>query len=673
MTLITAHIIHSKKLFYMGKKSKRKSKTDTPSPQKPPTVFPATKLDWRPLVVIFFITCAAYYPAIHAGFIWDDDFYVTENHLLTAPDGLRRIWFTTESPSQYFPLTYSLFMIERRLWDLNPMGYHLVNIALHALNAVLVFLLFTRLKLRWAWMAAAIFALHPVHVESVAWVTELKNTLSGMFYLFALLSYLRFEDNQHWRWYAQAFVLFAMALLSKTVVLTLPLVILLVGWWRRGRITWRETNLLLPFMALGLAMGLLSSWWEINQQGTTGEVFDFSFFQRVLLSGRALCFYVLKLLWPVNLTFSYPQWTLNPLALGQYGWHLGLVLLLFVLWQWRKIWGRGPLTGVAIFMVTLAPMLGFVNYYTMRYSFVADHYQYLASLGLIAVLVDGIRWGFEGWRTRANDIAAGRLRKAEGFIGLIVLLLLGVLTWQQAYAYRDSETLWKDTLKKNPRSWMAYNNLGIIVTKQGNLNQGVEYFKKALTINPVHLEAYNNLGAAYTKQGRLTDAIPVYERALAIKPNHPKTLNNLGIVYAKTERIDDAIHEYRKALSVSPRYIEAHYNLGNAFLKKGSFEDAIAAYKLVLALQPLHAETLVNLGAAYLNQNSLDQALLHLKKALAINPTLVNAHINLAYVHYLQGNYRLAAQECENIRKLGYTIPRDLLEAMGPYLAEGNL
>ena len=657
----------------MGKKSTKQAGADKVSPQKARTVEAGKRSPWRPLIVLFIIACLAYYPATRAGFIWDDDLYVTENHLLTAPDGLRRIWFTTESPSQYFPLTYTALLIQHRLWDLNPAGYHLVNIMLHALNAILVFLLFTRLKLRGAWMAAAIFALHPVHVESVAWVTELKNTLSGMFCLLALMSYLRYEESRHSRWYAGAFVLFALGLLSKTVILTLPLVILLLGWWRRGRITRREVSLLVPFMVAGLAMGLLSSWWEINQQGTTGEVFDFSFFQRVLLSGRALCFYVLKLLWPVNLTFSYPQWTLNPFAPEQYLWHLALALLLFALWQMKNRWGRGPLTGMCVFAVTLAPMLGFINYYTMRYSFVADHYQYLASLGLIAVLVGSVQWQFEAWIRAASGSAAARLRTAELCIGIVVLLMLGILTWRQSYVYRDSTTLWMDTLKKNPRSWMAYNNLGIIVTREGNPARGEEYFKKALNINPAHLEGYNNLGAAYTKQGRLKDAANVYEQALALQSNHPKTLNNLGIVYAKEDRLDSAIETYTKALSISPRYIEARYNLGNAFLNKGSYEEAIAAYKTVLSIKPIHAETLINLGAAYLNTNSLDQALLYLKKGLAINPALVTGHINLAYVHCLQGNYSRAAQECETIQKLGHTIPRDLLELLKKNQAGSNL
>ena len=296
----------------MGKRTKKKRKADNGSLPNKASVSSAKKLNWRPLAIIILITCAAYYPALQAGFIWDDDYYVTENHLLTAPDGLRRIWLTTESPSQYFPLTYTIFMIERGLWNLDPLGYHLVNIVLHAINALLVFLLFTRLGLRGAWMIAAIFALHPVHVESVAWVTELKNVLSGLFCLLALISYLRFEENQQWKWYTGSLALFALALLSKTVVLTLPAVILLIRWWQKRSITLRDINLLIPFMVMGIGMGLLSWWWEVNHQGTTGEIFEFSLMQRILISARALWFYVIKLLWPMNLAFSYPQWTLNP-------------------------------------------------------------------------------------------------------------------------------------------------------------------------------------------------------------------------------------------------------------------------------------------------------------------------------------------------------------------------
>jgi tetratricopeptide (TPR) repeat protein len=656
----------------MGKSSRKKGKPGSSSPPKKLPVAPVKKVNWRPLVIIILITCAAYFPALQAGFIWDDDFYVTENPLLTAPDGIRRIWFTTESPSQYFPLTYTVFLIERVLWNFDPLGYHLVNIVLHVINALLVFFLFTRLGLRGAWMIAAIFALHPVHVESVAWVTELKNVLSGMLCLLSLLSYLHFEEDQQWTWYTGSLVLFALALLSKTVVLTLPAILLVIRWWRKRSITLRDINLLVPFMVIGVGMGLLSWWWEVNHQGTTGEIFEFSMLQRLLLSGRAIWFYVIKLFWPINLTFSYPQWTLNPREIVQYGWHIGLIGSGVLLWHMRDRWGRGPLAGVAIFIITLSPMLGFINYYTMRYSFVADHYQYLASLGLIAVAVEGARWNFRWWNNTRGEMTSRRAIMVEKSAGCAVLVILGILTWNQTHIYRDSETLWEDTLKKNPQSWMAYNNLGVFVTKQGKLDQGIEYFKNALAINPEHLEAHNNLGGAYTKKGSLDKAIASYEQALTIRPNHPKTHNNLGVVYARLDRLDNAITEYEKALSYSPRYGEAHYNLGNAYTKYGKLDEAITAYKQALALKPLHAEALTNLGAAYLNSDRVDEAVIQFQKALAIKPGLLNARTNLAYAYYLQGNYQLSALECERITKLGYQVPPQLLEMLKPHLPRGN-
>jgi tetratricopeptide (TPR) repeat protein len=341
-------------------------------------------------------------------------------------------------------------------------------------------------------------------------------------------------------------------------------------------------------------------------------------------------------------------------------------------WYMRDRWGRGPLAGVSIFIITLSPMLGFINYYTMRYSFVADHYQYLASLGLIAVVVEGVRWGFRRWSNAADELTSRRAVMVEKSLGVVVLVILGILTWNQTHIYRDSETLWQDTLRKNPQSWMAYNNLGVFVTKQGKLDQGIEYFRNAIAINPEHLEAHNNLGGAYTKKGNLDQAIAAYEQALTIIPNHPKTHNNLGIVYAKLNRLDNAIVEYEKALSHSPRYVEAHYNLGNVYTKYGRFDEAITSYKQALALKPLHAEALTNLGAAYLNSDRVDEAVIQFKRALAIKPGLLNARTNLAYSYYLQGNYQLSAFECDRIKKMGYRVPPQLLEMLKPHLSREN-
>jgi len=263
---------------------------------------------------IVITTFAVYFPAIYGGFIWDDNKYVTENPLLVAPDGLWRIWFSTEVPSQYFPLTYTTFWLEYKLWGLNPAGYHIVNIALHTINALLVWLLLSRLSVPGAWLAAAIFALHPVHVESVAWITERKNVLSCMFYLLAIVAWLKFTIKPmipHWKYYFLAIALYALAIFSKTTACTLPAAFLLIVWYKNVYVSGRRVLYVVPFIVLGIAMGLLAMWWEYHHQGTQGKEFTFSVMERLLISSRSLWFYSSKLIWPTSLTFSYPRWEID--------------------------------------------------------------------------------------------------------------------------------------------------------------------------------------------------------------------------------------------------------------------------------------------------------------------------------------------------------------------------
>lgn len=649
------------------------------------------------LLLIIFI---AYYPAMRGGFIWDDDYYVTENHLLTAPDGLRRIWFTTESPSQYFPLTYTIFFIERRLWNLDPLGYHLVNITIHAINALLVFMVFAALRIRGAWFIAAVFALHPVQVESVAWITELKNVLSGTFYLLALLGYLRFEKSGRWRWYGGALVAFALALLSKSVVLHLPLVLLLLRWWRGGRIRFRDVGLLIPFAAMGAGIGALAWWWEVYHQGTTGEIFDFSLPERLLIAGRALWFYSYKLFLPINLTFSYPRWEINPLALGPYVWHLGVVLVVCILWQLRNRWGRGPLAGVAIFVVSLAPMLGLINYYTMLYSFVADHYQYLASLGIIGVVVGGVLWGFDRWREKADTVTARRLSVTKGLLGGSVLVLLGMLTWHQGYVYSDEETVWQATLKKNPRSWMAYNNLGIIFARRGSYDQALEYYNACLTIKPDHARAYNNRGTVYRKKGMLEEAVTEYRHALAITPA-AEFYNNLGLAYLLQGEWQKAVNEFKQAIAINPRYAEPYVHLGEAYQQRGIFEEAVTAFEQACRANPHNAEAYNKLGMVYRKQGRLEEAIAQYRNALAINagfmearynlgnallqkgefdgaivayeealaarPDFAEVHYNLSIAYFYRKDYALAILHCDKAAARGYKVDSALMKSLDPY------
>src|SRR5436190_16537991 len=280
---------------------------------------------WFFALVLAALTIFAYRPAWNGGFIWDDDVYITNNELLTAPDGLRRIWFSLDSPSQYFPLVYSTFRIEHALWGLNPTGYHWVNLLLHAANALLVWRVLARLNVPGAWLAGAIFALHPVQVESVAWITERKNVLMGFFFLLTLLAWMAFVDertNRPWRFYGSGLILYALALSAKTTACTLPAALLLILWLQKKPINKRRLIQVVPFLILAIGMGLLAVWWERYHQGTRGTLFTLGPIERILIASRAVWFYLSKLIWPSNLTFIYPKWNISPAHPLDYAWLL---------------------------------------------------------------------------------------------------------------------------------------------------------------------------------------------------------------------------------------------------------------------------------------------------------------------------------------------------------------
>ena len=559
--------------------------------------------------LIVLLVVLAYLPALHGGFIWDDDVYVTNNPLLTAPDGLRRIWFTMDSPSQYFPLTYTVFRLERSLWGLNPAGYHWVNILLHAINAVLVWRLLKRLSVPGAWLAAAIFALHPVQVESVAWITELKSVLSLFFILLTLGCWLEFVGERSRRfWYGLALGFYALALFSKTTACTLPAALLLILWLKTKPIDWRRLAQVVPFLALGLGLGLLTVWWERFHQGTQGKLFSLGWLERILVASHALWFYAGKLFWPVNLTFSYPRWAIEPANLSAYGWLVMGVGLGAAICFTRRFVGRSVEVATLFYVATLSPLLGFVMLYTFRYTFVADHYQYVASIGLIALAAAGITLAFK---------TKPLLKLA---CGGALLLTLGLLTWRQTEIYRNPETLWRDTLAKNPDCWMAQDNLGILLAGQGHIEEAMEYYHKAIQLNPNNIEALNDLGIALAAQGRIDEAIENYRKAIQINPNDCKVLNDLGNALAAQGRFDEAIKNYYKAIQINPNYAGAQYNLGNALATKGQFDEAIEAYYKAIQINPNYAEALNNLGIALANKGRFGEAIEAFSKAIQINP-----------------------------------------------------
>ncbi len=533
---------------------------------------------------LFLGTLVAYIPAYRADFIWDDDEYITTNQAVQRPEGLGQIWFKPGATVQYYPLVFSTFWIEHALWGLDPLGYHVVNVALHGVNAVLVWLVLRRLELPGAWFVAALFALHPVQAESVAWVTERKNTLSGLFYLLSALAYLRFRPlaaaaparTGARTYYVLALLAFLGALLSKTMTLSLPAALLLVTWWKRRRVSFNDVLPLVPMLLIGLGLGALTLGMERYHVVAQGPEWELTLLQRGLIAGRALWFYAAKLLWPVNLSFVYPRWKIDELAPAAYVYPAAALGLPVVLWLVRRHIGRGPLVAVLIYGGTLLPVLGFLNYYYMRYSFVADHFQYIAGLGPLALAGGGVAAALR----RAGPVA----RRTARAVGAVVLVLLAVGVWQRSRVFHDVETLWRDTLARDPECKIAHYNLGNYLKDHGQLTEAVAHYEAAVRIRPDDADARNNLGGAYMDLQRFADAERTLREALQLKTNlSPEFARfNLGLLCQRTGRLDEAIEHYLRGLEIKPGVEPARRDLAallvrrvDAYLALGQRQQAL--------------------------------------------------------------------------------------------------
>lgn len=540
-------------------------------------------------VLMGMVVFLVYAPAWRGGLIWDDDAHVTRPELRSL-HGLYRIWFEIGATQQYYPLTHSVFWVEHRFWGDSTLGYHLVNILLHCVAAMMVWRILRRLAIPGAWLAAMIFAVHPVHVESVAWITELKNTLSGVFYLGSMLCYLRFDQQREARWYIAAFVLFALGLASKTVTATLPAALMIVFWWRSGRLTVRRDILpLVPFFAIGCTAGILTSWVESALIGASGAAFDLSLVQRSLIAGRAIWFYLWKLLWPGELIFVYPRWRIDVNAPWQYLFPLAVAALLVVLWKMRGR-SRAPLAAVLFFAGTLFPVLGFFNVYPFVHSFVADHFQYLASLGIITLFSAGM--------VTLLDRLVGSWRVILPVSSVVMIAFLGSLTWQQSRQYTDIETLYRKTLNKNPSSWMAHYNLGNVFAGRGQVDAAIVQYRGAVAACPGFVEAHNNLASVLVSRGQMDEAIAQYRAALKLDPAHAEAHYNLGTVLAGLGQTDEAIARCRLALKIKPDYAKAHLKL--ATLLEGRRLEDESRWHYVAALRLAREQNRPELEAAVL-------------------------------------------------------------------------
>lgn len=621
------------------------------------------------LVLLVFI---AYAPALSAGFIFDDEQNLLANPTVRSLDGLRRMWLSPQSNEQYYPLTYSTFWIEYHLWGLAPAGYHAVNIVLHALNVLLLWRLFVVLKVPGAWLAAALFAVHPVESETVVWVAERKNVLSMALALASMLSYFRFAPADAdrkplkvhgGRWYVLAFLLYGLALFSKTAVVALPAVLAVLYWWKRGRLQGRDMVRLVPFFAVGIALSLVTVWVETHHVGAQGEAWQLPFGSRVLLAGRALWFYIGKLLWPYPLMFFYPRWSIDPRVWWQYLFPLAAVCAVVALWLLRGRLGRGPLAAFLIYVGVLAPVLGFFNIYFAQFAQVADHFQYHASAALFALAAAG----------SASVIGRGsaNLRAIAYVLGAILLVVLTGLTYDRTFFYETAEGFYRAILAENSTVWCVPQNLGAILHQQEKYEEALPLYQQAMAMNPADTMLYDGAGTVLLDWGhrdgiqptQLMQAIEYFREACRLEPRNFVARRNLGTALADARQFDEArrqfhaaleiypqdapayvglatldsmaedwtqaVANYQQALLINPEYFTAQFGLALSLVRAGRFQEAIPQMQHALELDPHNAQAQYEMGNLLARLNQSASAAAHFAEAVRLRPELAEAWYNL--------------------------------------------
>ena len=602
------------------------------------------------LIVLTLLVAVSYLPALSGGFVWDDVIFA-EEPVIHAASGLWNIWFSPsdiKNEGHYWPLVYTSFWLEHKLWGLAPAGYHAVNVLLHLINVLLLWRLLVRLAVPGALVIAAVFAVHPVHVESVAWIIERKDVLSALFYLTAVLAWIRFTEMPRPGGYVLSLGLFAAGLLSKSVVVTLPVALLIWHWWQHGRVARIDLLRLAPFFAVAAAITAADlSFYTARESLALG----YSLVERVLIAARALWFYVGKLLWPTELAVIYPLWDIDTANLLAWGYVAGAVALAAVLWLGRRRLGRGPLTGVLFFAVTLAPVLGFVDYGYMQFSFVADRFQYLAGIGVLAVLIGAAAHG-------ANKLPGGLRMGACGLV-VVVVGLLGMLTWRQAGIYRDEVTFFSHIVALNPAAHDAHLNLASALLEADRAEEGLAASRIAAEQRPDSVKALVNVGRGLIKLEQLEEAEERLLHARRLDPRSVEAHQNLAEVFRKQGRYAEAVASYRAALELDSRQPMAYGGMGMALFEAQRYDEALEAMEQALFLQPglPMAGTLhLYMGRTARELGRLDMAAEHLRRAMEVEPRNVEPLFDLANVRVMQHRHEEADQLLRRARQLR---PRD--------------
>jgi protein O-mannosyl-transferase len=642
----------------------RKRKTIIVKPslsrRKNTLLFPASLQALAAAALLVVITCLVYLPSINGGFLLDDKELITRNDLVRAPDGLFRFWCTTD-PLDYWPVTNSAFWIEWRLWGDNPSGYHALNLTLHIVESLLVWIILRKLSFPGAIAAALVFAVHPVNVESVAWISSLKNLLAMLFALLSALWYLRShggpwererrENGGPWdreqdahretanrsshpssliphpsSFYWLSLAAFLLAMLSKGSVATLPLIILAIAWWLRPLGT-RDLVRIAPFFAIAAIFVVLNVWFQTH--GSQTVIRNADFLDRLLGAGGVVWFYLYKGLWPVDLLFVYPQWHVDAANLLWWLPLLSAFIVTLVLWitiilrHSRDTLARPLLFAWVVFCAALVPAMGFADVGFMKNSLVADRYQHIAIIAPIALAAAAFSVWFGQLRAA--------LRRPAALIVAAAVAVLALLAWRQSSLYRDQITLCRATLQKNPDSWLLHNNLGNAFHAIGREDLAIEQYKLSLQLMDDAPQILNNLGNALDETGNPEQGIEYLKRSLELQPDYPSALYNMGNAMMHIARYDEAIGYYQKALRLKPDYAEPYINSGNALAHLGRFQEAIDQYNRAIKIQSDNALCWYDLALADANLRQSSQAVACAERALdlarAQNNTQVAAQI----------------------------------------------
>ena len=613
---------------------------------------PARKKNWDWKFILGVVLLAVvglwiYRPVLHGDWLWDDDVLILHNSLVRDPAGWWKIWLEPQKLLDYQPLGISVIWLEWRLWHGHAWGYHVANVGCHLIGALLLWRLLAKFGLHLAWLGALLFVVHPVTVESVAWISEFKNTLSLPPFLLAIIHWIDYEEHGRRRDYQWALGLFLAAMLIKTSMVMFPFVLLLYAWWKRGHVSRADLKAGAPFFAVSLVLGLVTVWYVHHNVMEVEKIPLVGVPERIAVAGLSFAFYFSKCFLPVSLLPIYPQWPMLPLKPWQFlPWPI-LLGILYWFWTQRAGWGRHALLGLGFFLLMLAPFVGFTDGSYMHFTWVMDHLVYIPLIGLIAIIIAGLG--------RLEASLPPSILPFGGALIAVALVLMAAESHAYARLFFNQETLWTYTLRYNPNAYLAHNNLGIALSKTGRIPEAIDQYEQALRLDSLYPEAHNNLGIALGKMGRNSEAIAQYEETLRLNPDYVQAHNNLGTALLQDGQVSEAIDQFQQTLRLDPEMPEAHNNLGNALLLENRFSEAIDECEKAVHLNPGLAQAHNNLGFALRKSGRTPEAIEQFKEALQIIPGYVDARNNLGIALFQAGRLPEAIEQFEIALRLDPT------------------